>query len=207
LGESSDVGSELGLQLEDTLPNAEGIALISTIYDGSRIVDYPDLKSLVIKGDYAKTVGKNDGSIEYWWTDDQGTPWAVTKLNPETKLRNLYARYDPKTEKTSEITALTGSSTRFLNLSRDGTVGLICSDFDNGDTKGVCQFDLLNGKAMSQMMRNKRYDFSNCQAIFVPHLQAVMGVHADLDKPRTIWFTPDLNNLQKLIDGSMPAGG
>lgn len=189
-----------GLTIVDALPSVKDKVLA---WRGEQAGS--ELILLNTRNDQTPIVADNDGSIAEWFNDETGALWMAARRNKENGRADIFVRYDSARKAFHELESLRGSRTEVVSFLESGKQALIIADV-GGDTSGLVQFDLGRDETVGDMLRDSRFDFSDPQPLYVPHFKAVVGVHVDLNSPRTFWFNPQLEQFQKLIGASMPEG-
>lgn len=95
------------------------------------------------------------------------------------------------------------SDFRVLGLDPSGKMALVAGYFGQ-DQAGVYRYD-LTAKALGPMIfSDSEFDLRDTVSLVSDNLGRPVGLRYETDRPRTIWFSPDLQQIQNVIDKQLP---
>lgn len=119
----------------------------------------PILKKVNVNTGRHKTIRRGREGIEYWRTDDDGTPRLGWGQNDDGKKRKII--YNSETERWDPVKDYPGLTvdTPVFGILKDGTEFVI-GDYNGKDTLGLYIYDLKQKKITRELFHNNDYDAS-----------------------------------------------
>lgn len=143
---------------------------------------YPDIKKVNVATGRAVTVKSGQSGIEYWHTDEDGTPRIGTGQNDRGKKRRII--YNVATEKweSSDIYPGLEPDTPVFGMIKKGTE-LVIGDYRGKDTLGLYIYDLGQKRITRSLFHNDDYDASG--VVLSKDGETVIGAKYTADSDKT----------------------
>ncbi|MEP3890834.1 MAG: prolyl oligopeptidase family serine peptidase [Hellea sp.] len=120
---------------------------------------YPDIKKVNVATGKDKTIKRGQTGIEYWNTDDDGTPRIGTgQTDKGNKRRVIYNTATQKWDSSVDYPGLK-PTTPIYGILKDGTE-LVIGDYRGKDTLGLYIYDLGQKRITRSLFHNDNYDAS-----------------------------------------------
>jgi hypothetical protein len=128
-------------------------------YSDESFDPYPDIKKVNVVTGRDKTVLRGKTGIEYWMTDDDGTPHIGWGQNERGKERMII--HDAETGHWDSVDEYPGleTDTSVYGILKDGTE-LVIGDYQGKDTMGLYIYNLEAKKITRKLFHNDNYDAS-----------------------------------------------
>ena len=120
---------------------------------------YPDIKKVNVETSRDQLVKRGQTGIEYWTTDDTGTPRIGTGQKENGKRRRII--YNTGTDKWESIDEFPGidANTPIFGMLKDGTE-LVIGDYRGKNTLGLYVYSLTQKQITRSLFHNDNYDAS-----------------------------------------------
>lgn len=128
-------------------------------YSDKQFHPYPDIKKVHVATGRDKLVKRGQNGIEYWYTDEDGTPKIGTgQTDKGTKRRVIYNKATSSWESASKYPGI-DADTPIYGILKNGTE-LVIGDYRGKDTLGLYVYDLDRKQISRKLFHNDTYDAS-----------------------------------------------
>ncbi|MFZ6862886.1 alpha/beta fold hydrolase [Undibacterium sp. Ji67W] len=178
------------------------------VYVGQSVFDnLDDIKAIRLLKVNTKTgratTYERAGNTMKWLIDPTGTPRISTTLEKGIKTVYYLDPVNSKWRKLAEFPRFDSKGFEPLAIAPDGN--LYVTSNAGADTEAVYKYDLTkNALDDAPVVTLKGYDFSG-SLIMDDVKNRLVGVHYLTDGQSTAWLDPDINAIQKKIDGIFPS--
>lgn len=200
--ESAFTGIGLGSRLYSRFTEDENHILIYD--DSSRRRKFPDLLKLNVYNGRTQSYFNNPGNFRSYDMDDEGVVRFGTAIN-EDGSSEVY--YRPSEDDDFEILHSFGEDHVQYSVVRveKGFAYVLTNHLDN--TVSLYKLDLATRKyerVYSDPVYDLMTDFWGGDVIFSPKSGRLLGITYEAAKPKTVWFYPQFEQLQNLVDEAYP---
>lgn len=128
-------------------------------YSDEQFDAYPDIKKVNVETGRHKTILRGKSGIEYWMTDDDGTPHIGWGQNERGVERMII--FDANTENWDSVDEYPGleTDTSIYGILKDGTE-LVIGDYQGKNTMGLYIYNLDQKKITRKLFHNDNFDAS-----------------------------------------------
>lgn len=143
---------------------------------------FPDIKKVNVATGRYTMVKRGQTGIEYWITDDNGTPRVGTGRRDNGKMRRII--YNSDTDKWESVDNYAGidNETPIFGIIKDGTE-LIIGDYRGKDTLGLYVYSLTQKRITRSLFHNDNYDASG--VVLSTDGETVIGAKYTAESDRT----------------------
>ncbi len=139
-----------------------------------------------------------DGDLWGWTTDGTGQARIVKRF-----LNDKYEYIYRETEK-SPWSPMEIDPELWYVVGFSHEEGLIyVSGYDDKDTIGLYLYDLNENRIVEEIFRDPYYDYLET-AHHHFHKGSLIGIAYDKAVPTNVWFAPEMQNIQKMVDQAIP---
>lgn len=159
-----------------------------------------DLKT----GEYALSAEGELNTVD-WLADETGQPFARVDYDEIKQRREIYVR-QPGASNYSLLQWFdepkgSGAVIRFHGLIENGRA-LAASTYGSADKRAILSFNLDNGEVGETLFSHPTYDLS--RVTYDPLTAQATGARYIDDLPRTFFFDPQYQNIQKMLRDALP---
>jgi len=162
---------------------------------------YPSVKRVDLASGDAKLVEKARNGVWDWYADDtgvvragvayEGRRWTIWyRDKPEEKLRKMRGKFAKDDD----------SAVDRIIFGRDGNSWILTNE--RTGRFGVYTYDLSNGEVGEPVFEHPEVDVEDVTYNAVTG--KITAVDYEDDRPRTVWFDPELKTLQGRLDRALP---
>ena len=143
---------------------------------------YPDIKKVNVETSRDQLVKRGQTGIEYWTTDDTGTPRIGTGQKENGKRRRII--YNTGTDKWESIDEFPGidANTPIFGMLKDGTE-LVIGDYRGKNTLGLYVYSLTQKQITRSLFHNDNYDASG--VVLSKDGETVIGANYTAESDKT----------------------
>jgi dipeptidyl aminopeptidase/acylaminoacyl peptidase len=161
---------------------------------------YPSVKRVDLATGDSTIVEKPRDDVWDWYADDKGVVragvaydnrrWTVWyREKPDEKLRVVRGKFDKEDDSAVDKFIFRGNNSWILTNERTGRFGLY-------------KYDLKTGTVGETIFEHPQVDVDD--ALYNPISGTIGAVEYEDDRPRTVWFDPELKALQSRLDRALP---
>jgi len=161
---------------------------------------FPSVKRVDLATGDSTIVEKPKSGVWDWYADEHGVVragvsydnrrWTVWyRDKPEEKLRSIRGKFDQEDDSAVDKFIFRGENSWIVTNKRTGRFGLY-------------KYDLKAGVVGDAIFEHPQVDVDD--ALYDPVTGTIAGVEYEDDRPRTVWFEPDLKALQARLDRALP---
>lgn len=199
---SIEIGDSRGLLGDNVVfIDPDGRYVLLAVQD--RASDYPSVDRVDLATSASTPVQREKSGIWSWFADASGTIRAGVGYDDKGGW-TFYSR-DPASgeiRRVAKFEAEAGeSAVDSISLLPGRNAGIIVTNARTGRF-GVYHFDLATSTVGQPIFEHPEVDVT--EAVISPAGDEVDGVVYEDDRPRTIWFDPELKQLQAQIDRALP---
>ena len=143
---------------------------------------YPDIKKVNVETSRDQLVKRGQTGIEYWTTDDTGTPRIGTGQKENGKRRRII--YNTGTDKWESVDEFPGidANTPIFGMLKDGTE-LVIGDYRGKNTLGLYVYSLIQKQITRSLFHNDNYDASG--VVLSKDGETVIGANYTAESDKT----------------------
>ena len=143
---------------------------------------YPDIKKVNVETSRDQLVKRGQTGIEYWTTDDTGTPRIGTGQKENGKRRRII--YNTGTDKWESVDEFPGidANTPIFGMLKDGTE-LVIGDYRGKNTLGLYVYSLTQKQITRSLFHNDNYDASG--VVLSKDGETVIGANYTAESDKT----------------------
>ena len=151
-------------------------------YDDEEWDAYPDIKKVNVETSRDQLVKRGQTGIEYWTTDDTGTPRIGTGQKENGKRRRII--YNTGTDKWESVDEFPGidANTPIFGMLKDGTE-LVIGDYRGKNTLGLYVYSLTQKQITRSLFHNDNYDASG--VVLSKDGETVIGANYTAESDKT----------------------
>ncbi len=201
----ANADSRRGFSIIDDLPSDPDHVLINV---GRGRSGLGDVYLLNINNEKRRIVMSNFGKVRDWVADRNGVVRVAIEQDENEPYASIKYRKDEKSPWTEIARApFDAPGWRPVAFDGDNRTLIIVSDLDR-KTRGLFTYDPEEGRITGTLVDDPVYDVAggggDPALIYSAKKQRVVGVRYDAEKPKTVWFDPELKALQASLDAALP---
>ncbi len=196
----SNLDDRRGFSVIDNLPDDPDHMLVNVARGRSGL---GDIYRLNVNNEKRTLVLNNLGKVRSWLTDRKGVVRVATTQDENEFYASILYRSNEKSE-WKEIARRPFDAPGWNPIAFDGDNNtlVIVSDVDRR-TAGLFTYDPEAGEITGTLIDDPRYDVEPA-LIYSHKKKKIIGASYDAEKPTTVWFDPEMKQLQAGLDAALP---